>query len=89
MATANALKIVYSEALQQYQDAKRRIKLYRNQRGLTQKSVDILLKSFGASMVGLTDIIQLQQQLLDYEMKEVEAVVDYNKAISQLKRLKQ
>ena len=40
-------------------------------------------------MVGLTDIIQLQQQLLDYEMKEVEAVVDYNKAISQLKRLKQ
>ena len=89
VATANALKIVYSEALQQYQDAKRRIKLYRNQRGLTQKSVDILLKSFGASMVGLTDIIQLQQQLLDYEMKEVEAVVDYNKAISQLKRLKQ
>ena len=89
VATANALKIAYLEALQQYQDAKRRIKLYRNQRGLTQKSVDILLKSFGASMVGLTDIIQLQQQLLDYEMKEVEAVVDYNKAISQLKRLKQ
>ena len=35
VATANALKIVYSEALQQYQDVKRRIKLYRNQRGLT------------------------------------------------------
>lgn len=89
VATANALKIVYSEALQQYQDAKRRIKLYQNQRELTQKSVDILLKSFAASTVGLTEIVQVQQQMLDYEMKEVEAVVDYNKAISQLKRLKQ
>ena len=89
VATANALKMAYLEALQQYQDAKRRIKLYRNQRGLTQKSVDILLKSFAASTVGLTEIVQVQQQMLDYEMKEVEAVVDYNKAISQLKRLKQ
>lgn len=89
VATANALKIAYLEALQQYQDAKRRIKLYQNQRELTQKSVDILLKSFAASTVGLTEIVQVQQQMLDYEMKEVEAVVDYNKAISQLKRLKQ
>ena len=89
VATANALKIAYLEALQQYQDAKRRIKLYQNQRELTQKSVDILLKSFAASTVGLTERVQVQQQMLDYEMKEVEAVVDYNKAISQLKRLKQ
>ena len=89
VATANALKIAYLEALQQYHDAKRRIKLYQNQRELTQKSVDILLKSFAASTVGLTEIVQVQQQMLDYEMKEVEAVVDYNKAISQLKRLKQ
>jgi outer membrane protein TolC len=89
VATANALKIAYLEALQQYHDAKRRIKLYQNQRELTQKSVDILLKSFAASTVGLTEIVQVQQQMLDYEMKEVEAVVEYNKAISQLKRLKQ
>ncbi len=89
VATTNELKIAYLEALQQYHDAKRRVKLYQNQRELTQKSVDILLKSFAASSVALTDIIQAQQQMLDYEMKEVEAVVDYNKAISQLKRLKQ
>jgi outer membrane protein TolC len=89
VATTNELKIAYLEALQKYHDAKRRVKLYQNQRELTQKSVDILLKSFAASSVGLTDIIQTQQQMLDYEMKEVEAVVDYNRAISQLKRLKQ
>jgi len=89
VATANALKIAYLEALQQYHDAKRKIKLYQNQRELTQKSIEILLKSFATSSVGLTEIVQVQQQMLDYEMKEVEAVVEYNKAISQLKRLKQ
>ena len=88
-ATANALKVAYLEGLQQYFDSQRRIKLYRQQRELTQKSFDILLKSFAASTTGLTDILQVQQQLLDIELKQVEAVVDYNKAISQLKRLKQ
>lgn len=87
VATANALKVEYLEALQQYQDANRRIKLYKNQRELTQKSVDILLKSFAASTVGLTDIILLQQQALNYELKEIEALVDYNKAVSLLKRI--
>ena len=87
VATANALKIAYSEALQQYNDAKRRIKLYQNQRELTRKSFDILLKSFVASTIGLTEIVQVQQQILDYELKEIEAVVDYNKAISQIKRI--
>ena len=88
-ATANALKVAYLEGLQQYFDSQRRIKLYRQQRELTQKSFDILLKSFAASTTGLTDILQIQQQMLDIELKQVEAVVDYNKAISQLKRLKQ
>jgi len=88
-AKANALKVAYLDGLQQYFDAQRKIKLYRQQRELTQKSFDILLKSFAASTTGLTDILQVQQNLLDIELQQVEAVVDFNKAISQLKRLKQ
>lgn len=88
-ATANALKVAYLDELQQYFDAQRRIKLYQQQRDLTQKSFDILLKSFAASTTGLTDILQVQQQLLDVELKQTEALVDFNKAISRIKRLKQ
>ncbi len=86
-ATANALKVAYLEGLQQYFDAQRRIKLYRQQRELMQKSFDILLKSFAASTTGLTDILQVQQQLLDIELKQVEALVDFNKAKAIIKKL--
>ena len=86
-ATANSLQTEYYEALQLYQDAQRRIKLYENQSQLAKKSLDIMIKSFSASGSGLTDILRIRQQTLDYEFKQVEAVVDYNSAIAWLKRL--
>jgi outer membrane protein TolC len=86
-ATANLLQTEYYEALQLYQDAQRRIKLYENQNQLAMKSLDIMIKSFSASGSGLTDILQIRQQMLDYEFKQVEAVADYNTAVAWLKRL--
>jgi hypothetical protein len=46
-----------------------------------------MIKSFSASGAGLTDILKIRQQTLDYELKQVEAVVDYNTSIAWLKRL--
>ncbi|MFA6403092.1 MAG: TolC family protein [Salinivirgaceae bacterium] len=86
-ATANSLQTEYYEAMQLYQDAERRMKLYENQSQLAKKSLDIMIKSFSASSSGLTDILRLQQQTLDYEFKQVEALVDYNTSIAWLKRL--
>lgn len=86
-STANALQTQYYEALQQYEDAGRRIKLYNNQRMLAQKSFDIMVKSFSTSGTGLTDVLRVRQQLLDYESKQIEAVSDFNTAIAQLRKL--
>ena len=86
-ATANSLQTEYYEASKLFQDAQRRITLYENQSQLAKKSLDILTKSFSVSGSGLTDILRIRQQTLDYEFKQVEAVVDYNTAISWLKRL--
>ena len=86
-ATSNALKTEYYEALQLYFDALRRMKLYQSQSQLTRKSFDILLKSFSASSTGLTEIVQVQQQLLDYEMRQEEAKTDFNKSKAWIKRL--
>lgn len=88
-ATANALQTEYYEAVQAYQDAERRMKLYENQSLLANKSLDIMVKSFSASSsgAGLTDILSIRQQTLDYEFKKVEALVDYNISIAWLKRL--
>jgi outer membrane protein TolC len=86
-ATANSLQTEYYQAVQLYQDAQRRIKLYENQYQLASRSFDLMLKSFSTSSSGLTDVLRVRQQTLDYELKQVEAVVDLNTAIAWLKRL--
>lgn len=86
-ATANALQTEYYDAIQLYQDAQRRMKLYQNQADLANKSLNILMKSFSASGSGLTDLLRIQQQTLDYETRQIEAIADNNTAIAWLKRL--
>jgi hypothetical protein len=54
---------------------------------LAGKSLDIMIKSFAVSGSGLTDLLRVQQQTLDYDYKQVEAVADFNTAIAWLKRL--
>ncbi len=86
-ATANALQTEYYEAIQLYQDAQRRMKLDQNQADLANKSLNILMKSFSASGSGLTDLLRIQQQTLDYQTRQIEAIADNNTAIAWLKRL--
>ncbi len=85
--TANALQTEYYQALQLYQDAQRRAKLYADQYQLASKSLDILFKSFASSGASLTDILRVRQQTLDYEYRQVEAIADYNTSVAWLKRL--
>ncbi len=86
-ATANSLQYEYYEAALLYQDAQRRVKLYDNQSRLASKSLDLMMKSFSTSSSGLTDVLRVRQQTLDYELRQVEAVADLNTAIAWLKRL--
>ena len=86
-AAVNSLQTEYYEALQLYQDAKRRMILYENQSQLAKKSLDIMIISFSSSGSGLTDVLRVRQQMLDYEFKKVDALTDFNTAIAWLKRL--
>ncbi len=86
-ATANALQTEYYEALQLYNDAQRRMKLFEDQSQLAKKTMDIQIKTFSTSNSSLTDILRIRQQLFGYELKQVEALADYNRAIAWIKRL--
>lgn len=86
-ATSNALKTNYYEAVQNYEDSQRRVSLYKTQALLANQSLRILIKSFSASGAGLTDLLIIRQQTLNYELKQVEAVADFNTAIAKLQRL--
>jgi len=86
-ATVNSLQSEYSEAMQLYLDAERRIKLYERQRVLSEKSLTILLSGFSTSGTALNELLRIRQQTLDYETKHIEAISDYNISIAWLKRL--
>ena len=85
--TSNSLQTEYYQAIQLYQDAQRRVILYKNQYQLASKTLDLILKSFSASTTGLTDVLRVRQQTLDYELRQVEAVADFNTAVAWLKKL--
>lgn len=87
VATSNSLKTEYFETVQNYEDAHRKIALYAKQYSLANQSLNILVKSFSASSANLTDLLIIQQQTLNYELKQVEAVADFNTAIAKLNRL--
>jgi outer membrane protein TolC len=86
-AEANSLQAEYYQAVQLYQDAQRRVKLYENQYKLASKSLDLMLKRYSVSSAGLADVLRIRQQTLDYELKQEEAVADLNTAVAWLKRL--
>ncbi len=86
-AAENLLQSEYYAAVENYQDAQRRIALYTRQNQLANQSLNIMMKSFSASGAGLTDLLRVRQQILDYELKQVESLADFNIAIAQLNRL--
>jgi outer membrane protein TolC len=86
-ATSNSLSTEYYSAIQLYQDAQRRIKLYKDQYLLASGSLEIMMKSFSASAVSLTDVLRVRQMSLDYEFKQVDAIADLNTAKALLVRL--
>ena len=86
-ATANSLQTEYYQALQLYNDAQRRMKLYESQSVLAKKTLDIQIKTYSTSNSSMTDILRTRLQLFDYEFKQVEALTDYNKATALINRL--
>ena len=86
-AEASSLQAEYYQAVQLFRDAQRRVKLYDSQYQLASKSLDLMLKNLSTSSSSLTDVLRIRQQTLDYELKQVEAVADFNTAVAWLKRL--
>jgi outer membrane protein TolC len=86
-AISNSLQVEYYQAVQLYQDARRRIRLYDTQYNLASRSLDLLIKSFSSSEADLEDVLRVQQQTLDYELKKIGAIADLNTASAWLKRL--
>lgn len=86
-ATANDLQNNYSQAMELFNDSQRRMQLYDNQTELAKQSYSLMLKRLEVSTSGLSDLLRINQQLIDYQSKHLQAVKDYNTSVAWLVRL--
>jgi outer membrane protein TolC len=86
-STSNSLQNEYYQAVQLYNDAQRRIKLYNSQYDLATRSLKLIMKSFSVSAAELTDVLRVRQQTFDYELKKIQAITDLNTSAAWLRRL--
>ncbi|KUG26751.1 heavy metal rnd efflux outer membrane protein, czcc family [hydrocarbon metagenome] len=85
--TSNQLMVSYEEALKDFKDAERRNDLYQQQTRLAQQVLDILLVQYTTAGSDFEEVLRMQQQLLDYRLRGLDAVVDQNIAAAMLERL--
>ncbi|GHT61797.1 transporter [Bacteroidia bacterium] len=85
--TQNLLEAELYRTKHQLDDATRRISLYRKQTELAQTTYNLIIQEFATGKSDLANVIQVQRQLLDYELKTAEAIADYNTMVANLQKL--
>ncbi|WP_215222865.1 TolC family protein [Echinicola shivajiensis] len=83
----NSLELQMEQGLKQIRDAERNLKLYQDQTALLQRSFDLMLAEYSSGDGNFEELLTVQQELLDFEMKISEAIVNKQKAIAQLESL--
>ena len=85
--TLNELEAELYLSKHRLDDALRKIELYRKQANLTGTTYELVVREFAAGKGDLDNAIQIQRQLLDYQLKEAEAVAGYNTLVASVWKL--
>ena len=85
--TMNQLQAEYIRITQQLEDAARKIDLYQKQYDLSLATYQLIVREFSTGSTTLTDVIQVERQMLDYHLKKSEAIAEYNTQIAGIEKL--
>ncbi|MDR0799758.1 MAG: TolC family protein [Dysgonamonadaceae bacterium] len=85
--TLNQLTAELHRLKSDLENAARKIALYRKQSVLAQTTYNLVIQEFATGKSDLTNVIQVQRQLLDYKLKAAEAIADYNTKIANIQKL--
>ena len=83
----NQLYTQWSAALRDLDDATRRTGFYKSQSDLAQQTLRILITSYSTDGSKFEDLLSVQQQLLNYQLKMITAIVDQHLAMALLENL--
>jgi len=85
--TLNTLESEFYSFKSQLDDAERAIELYEKQTTLAQTTYNLIVKEFISGKSDLTNVIQVQRQLLDYQLRRAEELTNYNTMVVSIKKL--
>lgn len=85
--TLNTLEAELYRTKHQLDDASRKIALYKKQSNLAQTTYNLVVQEFISGKSDLTNVIQVQRQLLDYQLKGAEAIAGYNTMVAAIQKL--
>jgi outer membrane protein TolC len=85
--TFNRLQAELHQYRHQLDDASRKITLYRKQTEIARAAYAMMVQAFAAGKSGLDEVIRIQRQILDYELKISEAVAAYNTLTAQIYKM--
>ena len=87
----NTLNLLQSDLFRlkhQLDDAERKIALYQKQEQLARTTYQLVVQEFVSAKSDLTNVIQVQRQLLDYQLREAEAIAEYNTRVAAISKLR-
>ncbi len=85
--TVNQLTTQWHHAIRDLDDATRRTTLYQEQAALARQTLNLLRISYTSEGQGLEEVLSVQQQLLDFQLKLITAIVDQHVTAAMLERL--
>jgi outer membrane protein TolC len=85
--TRNALESELYKTKHLLDDAARKIALYKKQEELAKTTYNLIIQEFISGKSDLTNVIQVQRQLLDYQLKEAESIASYNTMVASIEKL--
>lgn len=87
----NTLNMLQSDLFRlkhQLDDAERKIALYRKQEQLARTTYQLVVQEYVTAKSDLTNVIQVQRQLLDYQLRKAEAIAEYNTKVASIRKLR-
>src|SRR5690606_32408464 len=85
--TFNTLKTEFYSFKSQSDHAERAMELYEKQTTHAQPTYNLIVKERVTAKSDLTNVIQVQRQLLDYQLRKAEALANYNTMVVSIKKL--
>jgi outer membrane protein TolC len=85
--SVSQLKTQWVTALRDLDDASRRTVLYREQSDLASQTLNLLMTSYTVDGRDFEEVLRVQQQLLDYQLRLITAIVDQHTALAMLETL--